>query len=347
MANPPPSPPPPPQQQPPSPSTSAAPVIPPLTRYLLDLHISPSPLPPLTTLTPHLPAPLQSQIQKFLFPKDRHMSLGSQVLKYAAVSKITGLGWRDIEFGVGEWGRPRFMGGKGDMGKGVNVEFNVSHQAGVVGLVACEQREREGEDKVRLGIDIVCTDERARQDLEMIRKEGGVTGWVGVYREVFSEGELRELAGPVDWIDGEVDGEIDGGVNGGNEGDALLSAKIRRFYAFWCLKEAYIKMTGEALLAPWLRELEFRHVRPPHPPSPPTTNPFGETVDDFEIWFKGDRIKNVAMELRAYRGNYMIATAVSLGNKGDGGEGGVVRWRDLDLDSKGGFEMFEPGKVRP
>ncbi len=47
----------------------------------------------------------------------------------------------------------------------------------------------------------------------------------------------------------------------------VIEAKLRRFYTFWALKEAYVKMTGDALLADWLRVLEFRKVRAPRPAS--------------------------------------------------------------------------------
>ena len=47
----------------------------------------------------------------------------------------------------------------------------------------------------------------------------------------------------------------------------MISMKLRRFYAYWGLKEAYIKMVGEGLLASWLRELEFLGVHAPPPPA--------------------------------------------------------------------------------
>ncbi len=42
-----------------------------------------------------------------------------------------------------------------------------------------------------------------------------------------------------------------------------VQAKLRRFYTYWSLKEAYIKMVGEGLLASWLLELEFEDVVAP------------------------------------------------------------------------------------
>lgn len=124
---------------------------------------------------------------------------------------------------------------------------------------------------------------------------------------------------------------------------SLIASKIRNFYAHWCLKEAYIKMTGEALLAPWLRDLEFRNVRPPVAASGLSSTSvarskemghgegskdgeeyrggkgkWGETVDSesFEIYRCGERIGGrdgkLRVELTAWEEGFMIGSAVSL-----------------------------------
>lgn len=93
--------------------------------------------------------------------------------------------------------------------------------------------------------------------------------------------------------------------------DILLDAKLRRFYAFWCLKEAYIKLEGEALLASWLKELEFRHVRAPKPSGHASKGGrWGEMVDDIEIWFEGSLVDDAKIVLQAFESDYMMATAI-------------------------------------
>lgn len=86
-----------------------------------------------------------------------------------------------------------------------------------------------------------------------------------------------------------------------------LEAKIRRFYAYWGLKEAYVKLVGEGLLAAWLRETEFRGVRVP---VPAVGRQLGETVAGIEVWRDGVRVQGVELVLQAFEQNHMIATAI-------------------------------------
>ncbi|KAI9868883.1 MAG: hypothetical protein M1830_005497 [Pleopsidium flavum] len=77
-------------------------------------------------------------------------------------------------------------------------------------------------------------------------------------------------------------------------------------------------MTGEALLADWLRNLEIRNVCPPSPLLATNNTQrrgkaWGETIGgDFEIWRGGERIRDVEMEIQAFEEGYMIATAVTV-----------------------------------
>ena len=79
------------------------------------------------------------------------------------------------------------------------------------------------------------------------------------------------------------------------------------------LREAYIKMTGEALLAPWLGDLEFRKFKVPAANEEASIDDsdllLGETTSEFEIYFKGEHVENVTIELRALGRNYMVGTA--------------------------------------
>ena len=72
----------------------------------------------------------------------------------------------------------------------------------------------------------------------------------------------------------------------------------------------------EALLALWLKELEFRNVKVPMaytqlPADAQRNGEWGETCTDVEIWFRGDRVTDVKLEIQAFREDYMVATASS------------------------------------
>ena len=74
-------------------------------------------------------------------------------------------------------------------------------------------------------------------------------------------------------------------------------------------------MTGEALLAPWLKDLEFKNVKVPLPAShgldAPQGGQWGQICGDVEIWLRGSRVTDVTMELQAFGEDYMIGTAAS------------------------------------
>lgn len=105
-------------------------------------------------------------------------------------------------------------------------------------------------------------------------------------------------------------------ANSGATGEEkeLVSARLRLFYTFFALKEAYIKMTGEALLAGWLRELEFRGVRAPVETE---EGEWGEVVRDVEVWFRGRRVEGLRVEVVGFGRDFVVA----LVGRGLGGEG--------------------------
>ncbi|KAI7299278.1 hypothetical protein KC315_g17692, partial [Hortaea werneckii] len=88
---------------------------------------------------------------------------------------------------------------------------------------------------------------------------------------------------------------------------------LRRFYTYFCYKEAYIKLAGEALLAPWLRQLEFSNVRSPRPGTQArcsTHGTWGEEVDDVEVRLHGRPVDDVRMKIQAFEENFMLSTAI-------------------------------------
>jgi 4'-phosphopantetheinyl transferase len=79
-------------------------------------------------------------------------------------------------------------------------------------------------------------------------------------------------------------------------------------------------MTGEALLAPWLRDLEFRKFKVPAANKEALLDDsdllLGETTTEFDIYFKGEHVENVTMELQSLGCNYMVGTAVRNKDRG-------------------------------
>jgi len=95
--------------------------------------------------------------------------------------------------------------------------------------------------------------------------------------------------------------------------DSVIDAKVRRFYAAWCLREAFIKMQGEALLADWLKELVFENVRAPSPEANSSSDDLeaqGEVVTDIKVILKGKAYPDALIELRALGQHYMVGTVL-------------------------------------
>ncbi|XTI83046.1 4'-phosphopantetheinyl transferase [Cenococcum geophilum] len=262
---------------------------------------------------------------------DAKMALGSALLKRLFVSKSLGLPWLDIRFGRKgdpKHGKPCCLLPDGSTAP---IEFNVSHQAGLVALVGCQIADME------LGADIVCVNER--NDYRVIDQDG-FDGWVDVYQEIFSAEESWDMkynTDPFKLLDGTELSPADVGRNdrcctrdkeltvvlkSGEErrfsSDLLIDAKLRRFYTFWCYKEAFIKLTGEALLAKWIKNLEFRNVRAPVAGTIArcsTLGSWGERVDDVEVWLHRKKLEDVKMEIQAFEENFMIAIAAKPSSK--------------------------------
>ena len=68
-------------------------------------------------------------------------------------------------------------------------------------------------------------------------------------------------------------------------------------------------MTGEALLAPWLRDLEMRYFVPAEDASASQT----------EIWLRGRRVDDVDLRLVNVLDGFTICTAVRRDGQGAGG----------------------------
>lgn len=287
--------------------------------------------------------PEQNAVRSKMFVQDARMSLGSALLKRLYISKTLGIDWKNVRVARKsneKHGKPCAVDIAGQPIPG--IDFNVSHQGGLVALIGydalvgssfAQSETIDGSvDEVKCGVDIVCVNER--NDYRTIDEEG-FDGWIDIYEFVFSNEERWSMKYDVDYItlkDGSILNSQELGrhdrcisrnktINVTTSGckevsfpsNLIVEAKLRRFYAYFCYKEAYIKMTGEALLAPWLKQLEFSNVRSPKPvvkPTYSTHNIWGEEVDDVEISLHGQPVSGVRMKSLAFEENFMISTAV-------------------------------------
>lgn len=262
------------------------------------------------------------------------MSLASHLLKHLVITKYCNVSWQESKISRDAHGKPCFIPEFNE--SNTIIDFNVSHQAGIVSLIASIGYQT----KIQVGTDVVCANERLKQDYSHIDKSG-FFDWVDMHADVFAESELShmklspvpvevngaeiELQGygkdalskcqwrnthiKVSYQDSEGTKTIDVG------GDEVISKKLRRFYAMWCLRETYVKMTGEALLAPWLKDLEITEVQLPaasHDIRDQNSLERGDLKKEFPILFKGRKVDDVKMELVALGANYMVGGAIRI-----------------------------------
>ncbi|KAL8719733.1 MAG: hypothetical protein Q9225_003303 [Loekoesia sp. 1 TL-2023] len=236
-----------------------------------------------------LPADEREKVLRFYHIRDAKLSLASQLLKHLAIVRTCNIPWPETIVSKDHNHKPCYIPMDGAK---KYIEFNVSHHGTLVALAGCADKE------IRIGVDVVQVD--PAKDIPKVRQEGWQS-WVNTYEAVFSNKEVQDIVSwePLEPLDG----------------DDLHKAKLRHFYAHWCLKEAYVKMTGEALMAPWLQDMEFRNVQVPRAGSELSIaeegNDWGEICADVEIWHYGRKLTQVKMELRAFRDDYIIGTAVS------------------------------------
>ena len=227
-----------------------------------------------------------SKVLHFRFVSDAKMSLASCLLKRRAIANICEVPWSEVVVSQDRNKKPCYVP---ENTAGKTLEFNVSHHGSLVGLVACSGT------ATKLGVDIVSMN--WEKDLAKVARDG-FASWARIYEAVFSDCEVEDI---IRFEPPEREHRETATVD-----------KIRHCYAHWCMKEAYVKMTGEALLAPWLKDLEFRKVRTPRSASDlGSSSEWGEAIDDAEIWFYGKRVTGVRLEIQAFRDDHMVAVAAS------------------------------------
>lgn len=241
----------------------------------------------------------RKSVLRYMFVRDAKMSLASHLIKRYVISKNCDVGWWEAQITRNAKGKPVYE----DPRTGTSpIEFNVSHQAGLVAMVASHGHN----EPIEVGVDVVCVDERVERDHMMIAREGW-PAFVDMHADVFAPGEAN-------YLKYQILSAIPGAVRrGATTARDTVDFKLRCFYTLWCLREAYVKMTGDALLAPWLKSLEFRHFAPPAPQD--------GVVRDIEVWFHGAKVEDANMVLRAMGPNYMTCTAVRTPDNKDVGLG--------------------------
>jgi 4'-phosphopantetheinyl transferase len=240
------------------------------------------------------------------------MVLGSHLLKHYLIAKFCGTSWWQIKLSTDQYKKPIYR----DPATGkLPIAFNVSHQAGLVALIAVHGYNQATSGEVEVGVDVVCTSERREHDFKSIQKEGW-TGFVDVYADVFARSEAN-------YLKYQILSTVPGVPRGpGTTQEQLLDFKLRCFYTLWCLREAYVKMTAEALLADWLSALEFRNFVPPTPTAAfdiPAEEESTQVVRAHDIVFRGKKVDDANVCLRALGPDYIVGTAVRTSpNKADG-----------------------------
>jgi len=294
--------------------------------------------------------PEQNVVTTKMFIADAKMSLGSALLKRLFISKTLGIPWKDVKLarrGNEKHGKPCAVD---DTGRSIDgIDFNVSHQNGLVALIGWNGQRRHRyspgghiqgvlsprvtEVDVMVGVDIVCVNEKETATTTI--DEEGFENWVDIYDQVFSDEERFQMKYFVDYVT-----LLDGSTLSGDEIDRsdriqqrnqhitlktpsgrecsfsselVIDAKLRRFYTYFCYKEAYIKLAGEALLAPWLKQLEFFNVRSPKPGTIArcsTHGTWGEEIDDVEVKLHRRVVEDVKMKVQAFEEDFMFSTAI-------------------------------------
>jgi 4'-phosphopantetheinyl transferase len=237
-------------------------------------------------------------VLKYYFVRDAKMSLASQLLKHYVVSKTTGLPWAATGLARGINQKPIFLAADG---VSQPVHFNVSHQAGIVAVAAVSGYAGAGDGRADVGVDVVCVSERRDRDHQLIRTQGWAA-FVDMHADVFGRAETTDLKRALL------------GAAPASE-PARVDAALRRFYALWCLREAYVKMTGEALLASWLHDLEFQGFRATEPATAAALvqradDPAATVIRSNEVLLHGQKVDDANICLRSLGQDYMTATAV-------------------------------------
>ena len=328
-----------------------------ITRFYVDIR-------PLIPSNSHDPANLplidtlfdeqRESIKKFLRPADRLMSLASALLKYVFIHRYALIPWNEVRISKTPkphqrpyWQPPPDWTGKG------GLEFNVTHQNGLVALIGCKTPTAQSQEyssplrqsvsvssppvpevaakQVRLGVDLACTKEQGRTP-KNVTTQAKLDEWVDIFGDVFSWRCRQDMKYAV--------------IPDADETN-IFQKRLRRFYAYWSLQEAFIKMVGEGLLAEWLKELEFENVIAPEPASAEEFpddgfswafnddeerkwTPRDQAVKGLKAILHGQRVDDVQLDLVAYEEDFLLATSIR--GVTDSSGASTARWVKLDIE---------------
>ncbi|ETN39443.1 uncharacterized protein HMPREF1541_05666 [Cyphellophora europaea CBS 101466] len=300
----------------------------------------------------------QDKVSAFMRPADRLMSLASALLKYVFIHRYAMIPWDEVRISrtPDPHRRPYWEPGAGSTGES-GLEFNVSHQNGLVALIGCKTPEEQNQayathithdsispadapplpetahEQVRLGVDLACANEHGRTPADMTTQVK-LDEWIDIFEEMFSEAARKHMKS-AHFPDASSPAHV-------------IQHRFRLFYAYWALKEAYIKMVGEGLLADWLSKLEFDRVSAPNPATAEDfpDDGFSWALRDEEEtkWTPPDRavrsitasmygreLTDVSLSLVAYESDFLCATAMR--GVQDSAEGTPQeRWIKLDIE---------------
>ena len=224
------------------------------------------------------------KVLRFHFTSDAKMSLVSCLLKRRAITQICEVPWQDANVTLDSNKKPYFVP-KGEA-TGKTIALNVSHHGGLVALAACPG------SATKLGIDIVSM---SQVDIATVARQGFET-WVRIFEAIFSDRELNDI---VTFVPPES-----------CDPQAEIAARLRHFYLHWAMKEAYMKMTGEGLVASWVKHLEFLNVRTPrHAKEMNLESEYGEAICDVEIYLYSKRVYHTKLEVQAFRDGFLAVAA--------------------------------------
>lgn len=302
-----------------------------------------------------LPEEQQEAIRKFLRPADRLMSLASALLKNVFIHRYALIPWNEVRiFKTPKPHRRPYWQPPPDWTSEGGLEFNVTHQNGVIAIIGCKTPTAQSQDyslpllqqvnltpappvpeasdtQVRLGIDLACTKEDGRTPKD-VTSQASLDEWVDIFGEMFSW-QCRQ--------------DMKHALIPGADDATIYQKRLRRFYAYWSLKEAFIKMVGEGLLAEWLKELEFEKVIAPEPATAGDfpddgfswafkndeeqkwTSP-DKIVKDIEASLYGRKLDNVHLELVAYEEDFLLAT--SMRGVSDSERPSARKWIKLNIE---------------
>ncbi len=147
----------------------------------------------------------KDSVLRFYYLRDAKTKLVSHLLKHLVIAKFCNVPWSKSTISSDAKKKPCYVP-EGQTSEPEGFAFNVSHQAGVVALIAAVGFQ----GRIEVGAEIVCVNQRIKMDYQHIDKHG-FFDWVDMHADVFAPSEISQMKlGPVP-VDLRVQGA---GLNG-------------------------------------------------------------------------------------------------------------------------------------